>query len=63
MKTTSGKKRGHSQVPGLENSEYRDIIVQGDHKGDPRAGAPLLWRQAERAGVVQPVEEKVPGRP
>ena len=28
-----------------------------------RAGAPLLWRQAERVGVVQPGEEEAPGRP
>lgn len=29
---------------------------RGGHKRVPRAGAPLLWRQAERAGVVQPLE-------
>ena len=33
------------------------------HKDDPRAGAPLLWRRAERVGAVQPAEEKAPGRP
>jgi len=33
-----------------------------DHKDDQRAGAPLLYRQAERAGV-QPGEEKDPERP
>ena len=27
------------------------------------AGEPLLWRQAERVGVVQPGEEKASGRP
>ncbi|NXQ87783.1 NID2 protein, partial [Nyctibius grandis] len=36
---------------------------RGGHGDDPRAGAPLLWRQAERAGAVQPGEEKAPGRP
>ncbi|GAB0187938.1 mitochondrial enolase superfamily member 1 [Grus japonensis] len=36
---------------------------RGGHKDDPRAGAPLLWRQAERVGGVQPGEEKAPGRP
>ena len=30
---------------------------------DPRAGAPLLWGQAERVGLVQPGEEKAAGRP
>ncbi|GAB0175444.1 hypothetical protein GRJ2_000009600 [Grus japonensis] len=36
---------------------------RGGHRDDARAGAPLLWRQAERVGVVQPGEEKVLGRP
>ena len=29
------------------------------HKNDPRAGTALLSGQAERAGAVQPGEEKV----
>ncbi|NXX08537.1 ABCB8 protein, partial [Larus smithsonianus] len=33
------------------------------HHDDPRAGAPLLWGQAGRAGGVQPGEEKAPRRP
>ena len=33
------------------------------HEDEQRAEAPLLWRWAERAGVVQPVEEKALGRP
>lgn len=49
-----------SQLPGLEYSQYRDIIVQRGHKGDPRAGAPLLRRQAGGAGAVQPGEAKFP---
>ncbi|GAB0187909.1 hypothetical protein GRJ2_001256200 [Grus japonensis] len=36
---------------------------RGGHGDDPRAGAPLLWRQAKRVGLVQPGEEKAPGRP
>ncbi|GAB0194767.1 cAMP-dependent protein kinase inhibitor alpha [Grus japonensis] len=36
---------------------------RGGHGDDARAGAPLLWRQVERVGVVQPGEEKAPGRP
>ena len=33
------------------------------HEDDQRAGAPLLWRQAEGSGLIQPGEEKVPGKP
>ncbi|PKU45233.1 hypothetical protein llap_4460 [Limosa lapponica baueri] len=33
------------------------------HEDDQRDGAPFLGRQAERVGVVQPGEEKAPGRP
>ena len=33
------------------------------HKGDQRAGTPLLGEKAERVGAVQPGEEKTPGRP
>ena len=36
--------------------------ARGGHKRDPRAGVPLLWGQAERAGAVQPGEEKAAGR-
>ena len=33
------------------------------HKNDPRDGASLLGGQAERAGAVQPGEERALGRP
>ena len=33
------------------------------HKNDPRDGTPILLGQAERAGAVQPGEEKALGRP
>jgi len=33
------------------------------HEKDQRAGAPPLWRKAERVGAVQPGEEEVRGRP
>lgn len=36
-----------------------------ESRGEPQrweTGAPLLWRWSERAGIVQPREEKVPGR-
>ena len=32
-------------------------------KNDQKAGTPLLWGRSERAGAVQPGEEKAPGRP
>jgi len=37
--------------------------ARGDHKDDPRAGAPLLQGQAKRVGGVQPGEEKAAGTP
>jgi len=37
--------------------------ARGDHKNNQRDGIPLLGGQAERVGVVQPGEEKAPGRP
>ena len=33
------------------------------HEDDQRAGAPLLRRQADRAAVLQPGEQKALGRP
>ena len=39
------------------------VGLEEGHKDDQRAGAPLLWGQAERVGVVQPGEKKAPGRP
>ena len=32
------------------------------HEDDQRAGAPLIWKQSDRAGAVQTGEEKAPGR-
>ena len=39
------------------------ITSRGGHKNDPRDGTPILQGQTERAGDVQPQEEKAPGRP
>lgn len=36
---------------------------RGGHEDAQRAGKPLLWRQVERIGVIQPGEGKGPGRP
>ena len=36
--------------------------ARGGHSNDPRAGTPLLWGKAGRAGAVQPGEEKAAGR-
>jgi len=37
------------------------VHPEESHKNDPRDGTPLLQEQAERAGAVQPGEEKAPG--
>lgn len=42
---------------------YEEQGPDGGHVDDERAGAPLLWRRAERAGLVQPGEEVALGRP
>jgi len=39
------------------------VSPEEDHKNDLRAGTPFLRGQAERAGAVQPGEEKAVGRP
>ena len=38
-------------------------LLEHIHKNAQRAGAPLLRGQSDRVGVVQPGEEKAPGRP
>lgn len=38
----------------------KKILEREGHKWDQRAGAPLLWRQAERA--IHAGGEKVPGK-
>lgn len=37
-------------------------VTAGPEEGHKKAGAPLLRRQAETFGVIQPGEEKEPGR-
>ena len=49
--------------PGVESSVPErhgpaEAHPKEGHKNDPRDGTPLLYRQAERAGTVQPGEEK-----
>jgi len=34
---------------------------RGGHKDARRAGAPLLWKEAEIIGLIQSGEEKAPG--
>lgn len=36
---------------------------RGGHEDDHNVGAPLLWRKAERIGILESVEEKALGRP
>lgn len=38
------------------------INIEG-YKDNQMTGAPLLWEQAERVGIVQPGEKKAPERP
>ena len=48
------------QVWGPQYKKDRDLLGEGPeegHKDDQRAGAPLLRRQAEGFGLVQPGEE------
>jgi len=54
--------------PGLEPSaqERHGPVGAGPeegHKNDPRDVTSLPWGKAERVGIVQPGEEKAPGRP
>jgi len=37
--------------------------LEEGHKDDQRAGAPILWRQAEGAGLIQSREKKAAGWP
>ena len=39
------------------------VCPEEGHKNDPRGGTSPLQGQAERAGAVQPGEEKAPERP
>lgn len=55
-----------TRSPALEPLVWdRNGSVRGlqGHQGAEGAGAPLLWGQAERAGLVQPGDEKPLGRP
>lgn len=36
---------------------------EGDHKDDQGTVAPLLYRKADRARDVKPIEKKAPGSP
>ena len=56
--------------PGVLRPEVESSVLprygvhpEEGHKNDPRDGTPLLHEKAERAGAVQPGEEKALGRP
>ena len=44
-----------------KDRELSERVPEKGHRGDQRAEAPLLQRQAEGAGLVQPGEEKAVG--
>ena len=46
-----------------ERHELVGARPEEGHKNDPKAGTPLLQGRDERAGAVQPGEEKALGRP
>jgi len=52
---------GESSVQ--ERREAVGVCPEEGHKNNPRDGTPPLCGQAERAGAVQPGEEKALGRP
>ena len=57
------KKKKEHEHRFFESSRTQGVGPEEGHENDPRAGTPLLWRGAERVGVVQLGEEKAPGRP
>jgi len=52
-------------VESLAQERYGPVGVHPEesHKNDPSDGTPLLEGQAERAGALQPGEEKALGGP
>lgn len=60
LETFGGKVPAGSQL-GLPDLE-KDVepVQRRQQRSEP--GAPLPWRQTERAGVVQPGEGEAPGR-
>ena len=64
--------RSHETPPGAlhpalwfpvqERHEPVRVGPEEGHKNGLRTGTPLLWRKAEKVGVVQPGEEKAAGR-
>ena len=50
----------NSGAPNIRRTWTVGASPEEGHEDDQRAGAPLLWGQAERVGVAQPGEEKAP---
>jgi len=50
------------ELPEQEGCKVVGLGLEDSHEDDQRAGAPLLGRKDEGAGLVQPAEEKAPGR-
>ena len=49
------------RLPARESHRTVGVDPEEGHGDDLKAGAPLLQRQAEGDGLVQPGEEKAPG--
>jgi len=48
---------------GMAAELLKQIQAEEGHEDDQRVGVPLLWRKADGIKIVQPGEEKAPGRP
>ena len=61
--TSSGVLRSALEPSAQEGHGTVGAGPKEGYKNDPRAGAPLLWGQAEKVGLVQPGEVKAVWRP
>ena len=56
---SSGVLHPNLRPPAQEGCGALGVGPENGHRNNQRAGAPLIWGQAEGAGLVQPEEEKV----
>lgn len=60
LETFGGKVPAGSQLGLPDLKKDVEPVQRRQQRSEP--GAPLPWRQTERAGVVQPGEGEAPGR-